>query len=89
MVPISDRRGRESPASVKPVNTTATPKSLKIAHRFWGITTDYVVYTIETGMGERFEWVSGRQPVLFLTIRRGWLCRRLVLLRLRAAALRS
>lgn len=89
MVPISDRRGRESPASVKPVNTTATPKSLKIAHRFWGNTINYVVYTIETGMGERFAWVSGRQPMLFLTIRRGWLCRRLVLLRLWAAALRS
>lgn len=50
MVPISDRRGRESPASVKPVNTTDTPKSLKKAHRFGGgDTTDYVVYSTETG----------------------------------------
>lgn len=88
MVPISDRRGRESPASVKPVNTTATPKKSQNSTQVWGNITDYVVYAIGTGMRERFMWVSGRQ-MMFLTIRRGWLCRRLVLLCLWAAALRS
>lgn len=52
MVPTSGRWGRESPASGKPVNATATPKCLEIAHWFVGTQPTACWYHGEQEFGE-------------------------------------